>query len=193
MNKSDQQLIQECLKGAQSAFKALYEKYQAYVYTICARHGVSAIEVKDYMQVIFMEVFKSLKNYDADKAQFKTWLSRIAINQILQQRRKRRIDYTSLEKENINLIESSFTIPIDWKIDQEVLFALLNKMPAKYITVFNLFIIDGYSHQEISVALNIPENTSRVLLHRGRVWAMKQLRCHFSEHLGQLEKHSKIG
>ena len=188
MKKTESQLIQECLKGTESAFKAIYEKYQAYVYTICVRYGVSSIEIKDQMQIIFMEIFKSLKNYDSQKAQFKTWLTRITINQILMQKRKAGINYTDSFDEKINLIESDSTISAEAKIDKEVMFSILNKMPAKYITVFNLFIIDGYSHQEIAEQLNIGVNTSRVLLHRGRVWAIKQLKLHFSDSVSKFKK-----
>ena len=192
VESSDQQLIQECLKGAQRSFKALYEKYQAYVYTICVRHGVSTIDIKDHMQVIFMEIFKSLDRYDATKAAFKTWITRITINQILHQKRKRNIDYSAGGSDDISLIDSGFTIPVDWDIDQKELYTLLNKMPAKYITAFNLSIIDGYTHSEIAALLSIPESTSRVLVHRGRIWAMKQLRTHFKEVVSPFDNYNKI-
>lgn len=192
VESSDQQLIQECLKGAQRSFKALYEKYQAYVYTICVRHGVSSIDIKDQLQVIFMEIFNSLDRYDATKAAFKTWITRITINQILHQKRKRNIDYSAGGSDDINLIDSGFTIPMDWDIDQNELYSLLSKMPAKYITAFNLSIIDGYSHSEIAEQLRIPESTSRVLVHRGRIWAMKQLRTHFKDTVSSFDNNSKI-
>lgn len=178
-SKNEIQVIKECLKGQQSAFKTLYEMYQGYVYTICVRYGVSPIEIKDQMQIIFMEIFKSLKNYDADKAQFKTWLTRITINQILLQKRKKRIDYTTLENEKINFIESKSTIPIEAKMDEEIMHKLLSRMPEKYVSVFNLFIIDGYSHAEIAEQLNISQGSSRILLHRGREWAMNELKFVF--------------
>lgn len=189
---SDQQLIQECLKGAQRSFKALYEKYQAYVYTICVRHGISTIDIKDHMQVIFMEIFNALGRYDATKAAFKTWITRITINQILQQKRKKNINYSVEGSDDIRLIDSGFTIPTDWDIDQQELYAILNQMPAQYITAFNLLIIDGYSHSEISELLSIPESTSRVLVHRGRIWAMKQLRIHFKEMVSPFDNKNKI-
>lgn len=192
VESSDQQLIQECLKGAQRSFKALYEKYQAYVYTICVRHGVSSIDIKDQLQVIFMEIFNSLDRYDATKAAFKTWITRITINQILHQKRKRNIDYSAGGSDDIILIDSGFTIPMDWDIDQNELYSLLSKMPAKYITAFNLSIIDGYSHSEIAEQLRIPESTSRVLVHRGRIWAMKQLRTHFKDTVSSFDNNSKI-
>ncbi len=188
MKKNEEQLIQECLKGTQRAFKAIYENYKGYVYTICIRYGVSVIEVKDSMQIIFMEIFKSLKKYDSNKSLFKTWLTRITINQILMQKRKAKIDYTTLENENINLIENDFEVPIESKMDKEILYGILSKMPSKYITVFNLFIIDGYSHKEIAQSLNITENASRILLHRGRVWAMKELKVHFKDSISNFKK-----
>jgi RNA polymerase sigma factor (sigma-70 family) len=189
---SDQQLVRECLKGAQRSFKTLYDKYQAYVYTICVRHGVSAIDVKDHMQVIFMEIFNSLGRYDATKAAFKTWIARITINQILYQKRKKNINYTVGDSDEIGFIDIGFSIPVDWEIDQQEIYAVLNQMPAQYITAFNLLIIDGYSHSEISELLSIPESTSRVLVHRGRIWAMKQLRTHFKEMTSPFDNKNKI-
>lgn len=188
----DQQLIQECLKGEQSSFKALYEKYQGYVYTTCVRHGVSNISIKDHLQVIFMEIFNSLARYDSSKAAFKTWITRIAINQILHQNRKKNINYSIGGSDDINLFDDGFTIPIDWHIDQQAIYSLLNKMPTQYVTAFNLSIIDGYSHLEISELLNIPESTSRVLVHRGRIWAMKQLRTHFKAMVSPFDNKNKI-
>lgn len=192
VESSDQQLIEECLKGVQRSFKALYNKYQAYVYTICVRHGVSTIDIKDHLQVIFMEIFNSLGRYDAKKAIFKTWITRITINQILYHKRKKNINYSIGGSEDINLIESGFAIPMDWQIDQQELYSLLNQMPDQYITAFNLSIIDEYSHSEISELLGIPESTSRVLVYRGRLWAMKQLRTRFKEMIAPFDNKNKI-
>jgi len=186
--KTEHKIIKACLEGSQKAFKSLYEEYQSYVYTICVRYGVSDLEVKDLMQIIFMEIFKSLPNFDENKAQFKTWLTRVTINQILMQKRKKQIQYVDLEDEKFNLIESGSTVPIEEKIDEKYLYDLLRKMPKKYITVFNLFIIDRYTHQEIAEKLNITEGTSRVLLHRGRVWAMNNLKLYFKETVSKYVK-----
>lgn len=189
MNKKTEiQLIQECLKGTQSSFKALYELYQGYCYTICVRYGISAYEVKDCLQIIFMEIFKSLKNFNPEKSQFKTWLTRITINQILMHKRKSQIQYEDLEDGKINLIDRSFEIPVEAKMDEKIMHELLSKMPKKYISVFNLFIIDGYSHQEIAKKLDITESTSRVMLHRGRSWAMKELKVHFKDSISSIKK-----
>lgn len=182
MNKDKEiQIIKDCLKGTQSAFKALYDLYQGYVYTICVRYGVSPIETKDVMQTIFMEIFKSLNNFDEGKSKFKTWLSRVTINQILTHKKKSKINFSSLEDENINLIKSDFTIPVESLIEEKKIFEILNGMPDKFSVVFNLFIIDGYTHAEIAHELNITKGASRILLHRGRVWAMNELKVVFKD------------
>lgn len=180
-NHEELQVIQDCLKGTQRAFKALYDSYHGYVYTICVRYGISTMEIKDCMQTIFMEVFKSLQKYDPAKSKFKTWLSRIAINQILVQKRKAKINYSSLETEEVHVVKSDFSIPVEARMDEEIMHQLLAKMPAKYSAVFNLFIIDGYAHAEIAKMLNISTEKSRILLHRGRIWAIKELKEIFKD------------
>jgi len=186
--KTDYKIIEACLNGSEKAFKTLYDEYKSYIYTICVRYGISDIEVKDLVQVIFMEIFKSLSKFDVNKAQFKTWLTRITINQILMHKRKKQIEYVDVDDEKFNLIESDFTIPIEEKIDEKHLYEILRKMPEKYVTVFNLFIIEQYTHKEIAEKLNIAEGASRILLHRGRVWAMKNLKFYFKETVSKYVK-----
>lgn len=187
-NTPEIEIIEDCLKGTQRSFKALYEMYNGYVYTICTRYGISAIEIKDCMQIIFMEIFQSLPKYDVHKSKFKTWLTSIVIHQILSYKRTLNIQYTTLDTEEINVIESDFLPPVDSLMDTETMMNMFQKMPAKYVTVFNLFIIDGYSHKEIAQKLNISEGSSRILLHRGRVWAMHQLKDLFKDSVHTIKK-----
>ncbi len=174
--KSDLEIIKSCLKGKQLAYKALYERYKDYCFTICVRYGIPQYEIKDCMQVIFSQVFASLKKYDDSKALFKTWFSRITINQILTHKRKRKIEYLSIDASEVEVVNLEAAVQVDAQMDYETIYHILSKMPPQYITVFNLFIIDGYSHKEIAEKLNIAESTSRVLLYRGRAWAMKKLK-----------------
>lgn len=174
--KSDIDIIKSCLKGNQLAYKQLYEKYISYCYGICTRYSVDKSDLKDLVQVIFTQVFHSLKNYDAEKASFKTWLTRICINHILSFRKKqmRRIqikDVESTEELNKHYYENN----IEERIDREYVLSLIKEMPANYQVVFNLFIIDGYSHEEISQQLEISVPSSRVILNRARKWVKKTL------------------
>ena len=173
--KNEAKIINGCLKGKQSAYKDLYELYKDYCFTICIRYGIPQSEVKDALQIIFTQIFASLKKYDSQKSKFKTWLTRVTINQILNQKRKHRISYQSLDGTNAEVLEIESSITVEASIDYETIQHILSKMPEQYIVVFNLYIIDGYSHKEIAEQLDISEGTSRVLLYRGRKWAMKKL------------------
>lgn len=172
---NEQKIINQCLKGEQSSFKALYNLYKDYCFTICVRYGVANHEVKDHMQIIFSQIFASLKNYDSEKSKFKTWLTRVTINQILLQKRKQKIQYEVLEEGTSQIVDLNTSALIESELDRETIYHILSKMPSKYISVFNLVIIDGFTHKEIANQLGITEGTSRVLLHRGREWAMDKL------------------
>ncbi len=172
----DKDIIKDCLEGQQAAFKLLYERYVGYIYTICVRYRLNENDIKDQMQIIFSEAFHALKKFNHEKASFKTWLSRICINQILLTKR------TSYYKQNIvditpeeyNLTKDDGSLAIH-KLDLEVLLQTLSQMPHQYIDVFNLSIMEGYSHEEIAEKLSISKSSSRVILNRARKWARKTI------------------
>jgi len=176
---TDINIIADCLKGNQVAFKQLYEKYVSYCYGICIRYSISQADIKDVVQIIFSQAFHSLGNYDSDKSQFKTWFTRVCINNILSYRKKQARSIQTQEMNDYS--ESSISYSenyIEQNIDKEYLLDLLKQMPSNYQLVFNLFIIDGYSHEEISQKLNISIASSRVTLNRARGWVKKNYTNH---------------
>lgn len=174
--KSDLDIIKDCLKGDQLAYKQLYERYLSYCYGMCGRYSVHQSDIKDIVQIIFTQVFQSLKNYDCEKAKFKTWLTRICINHILSYKRKQtksiQIQNFDTTKEVDGILSGN---NIEDDIDRQHLLSLLRQMPNNYQIVFNLFIIDGYTHEEISKQLDISTASSRVILNRARNWVKKNL------------------
>ncbi len=172
--KDPKNIISKCLKGNQEACKSLYDQHVPYAYGICQRYSVPEHQMKDQIQIIFSAIFKSLSSFDQTKSSFKTWFTRICINKILDERRSssRQI---SLEELNIEHHTNSTDYFIEEKLDRKYILKLLAKMPEQYKNVFNLFIIDGYSHKEIANMLNISEGASRITLSRSRTWAQKEL------------------
>jgi RNA polymerase sigma-70 factor (ECF subfamily) len=163
------------LKGDEKAFKLLYDSYKGYCYTITVRYGIEPEERKDCMQIVFTELFKSLKKYDSTQASFKTWMTRLTINQINNYRRKKRIPV--LRMHNPTEEHDSFgKVEQVNHVDNNYILTVLSKMPEQLLIVFNMAIVDGYSHQEIATELNITESASRVTLHRARQWAMERLK-----------------
>ncbi len=174
--KADLDIIKDCLNGDQLAYKAIYQRYVGYCYGICKRYGLKNSEIKDQIQITFIEVFKSLERYQSDKAGFKTWLTRICINQIINQKRKYWENVYMEELSDVHdQLKQHIVEPQYGAIDKEYILQVLSRMPEKYRAVFNLFIIDGYSHNEISEQLNISESSSRVILNRARKWAQQAI------------------
>lgn len=174
--KNDLALIKACLEGNELACKELYQRYISYCYGICIRYFIAKEDIKDVIQIIFSETFRNLHQFDVRKSKFKTWFSRISINQILNWKKKemRRLQYTSIE-----YIEEYTTDNIEANpfhdFDKEQILLLINQMPTKYQLVFNLFVIDGFSHKEISEKLEISIASSRVILSRSRDWIKSHL------------------
>jgi len=120
-----------------------------------------------------MLVFGGIEtSYDQSKGDLKAWIRRIAINHCLKQNQRYRKVY--------ELDESKLTTAISPKIfyafSNEALLHLLEKMPGYYREVFNLFVIDGFSHKEIGALLEISEQVSRKRLSRAREWLKKSFK-----------------
>jgi len=180
VKKSDIEIIQDCLNGNQSAYKQLYERYISYCYGICIRYAVNQTDIKDVVQIIFSQAFLSLHNYDSTKSKFKTWFTRVCINNILSYRKKQKNRLPIQDFEDINVIDLLNEDSINDNIDREYVLSIIKKMPDKYQIVFNMFVIDGYSHDEISKQLKISIASSRVILNRARGWMKKSFLNHLN-------------
>lgn len=169
-------IIAKCIRGNEAACRALYQEFLPYCYGICKRYGVKESDLKDQVQICFTATFKSLATFDSNIASFKTWFTRITINKILEQtkKQKRHPDF-----DEINDYESNMSFDnrdaLDDNLDRTYILEILNQMPHQYQNVFNLHIMDGYSHKEISNLLGISVGSSRVTLTRAREWAKKAL------------------
>lgn len=174
---TDQKLIDSCLKGQQLAFKQLYDAYVPHVLGVCIRYGILPDHRKDLIQIIFTEAFKSLSRYDATKASFKTWLNRIAVNRTITYLKSHRnlIDTKSLE----NVQEADIALyagnDIEEQLHYKELLITLQEMPKNYWLVFSLYVIEGYTHEEIAEQLDISVISSRVSLNRARKWVKNSM------------------
>lgn len=138
------------------------------------------------MQNIFMECFQSLDKFDEKKGAFKFWLRSLAINQILSAKRKKRLSCISLDEVKFETVYESASALDDLALEE--VMKVLSEMPEQQAVIFNLFVIDGFSHVEIAAMLNINVNTSKSHLHRARKWAIKSLKKTNEEE----EKSSKM-
>jgi len=159
-------LIKGCQNGEAWAQKQLYESYLPYVLTIARRFGISDQEMADVIQDIFIEIFSSIDKYNSDKGAFKYWLKSVAIHKVMnvqrKQGRKREITVEHLEETLAGKNASTSNL------DNEFLIQLIRELPDGYRRVFNLFVVDGFSHQEIGEKLGIDAGSSRSQLSRAK-------------------------
>ena len=161
-----QQLLKECKKKSITAQKYLYDRFAVQLYLVCRRYLKTNEQAEEILHNGFLKIFNGLLqfNYTTDAA-FIAWLNKIMINECLMDLRKKNnfLLVTKDEAENISVDEL-----IENKLNADTIYTLITQLPIGYRTVFNLYCIEGYSHNEIAIALNISEGTSKSQLNKAR-------------------------
>ncbi len=160
-----QQLLIQCIENEPKAQKKLFEILAPKMYAICVRYAKDNDDAKDLVQEGFIRLFKNLEKFES-RGSFEGWVKRIFINTCIEYYRKQQKENLKVEIENIaeNAIESN-TISLLKAAD---LMTIIQKLPLGYRTVFNLFAIEGYTHEEIANKLGITINTSKSQLFKAR-------------------------
>lgn len=168
----DLDLIELCKQNNRSAQKSLYVKTLPYLRAVIVRYLRNLSYTKDVLQEGYINIFKNINKYDSVKAPFEKWSAKICINVALNYN-KRVIRQPHEQIDQIGA-EHLIVIPDDLDtISDEQLIKLLKFMPFDYYKVFNMFIIEEYTHKEIANELGINESLSRKRLSRARDWLQK--------------------
>ena len=162
---TEEELISGCRKGKSKSQRTLYEKMAPKMLGVCHRYIKDAAEAEHIMIGGFVKIFEKIDQFSGEGS-FEGWIRRIIVNECLMYLRKHRA--MSLEVE----IEQADREPnyekIDEQIDGAILMELIRELPIGYRTVFNMYVIEGFSHAEIAEQLNINESTSKSQLSRAR-------------------------
>lgn len=169
MTGFDSSILEQCKNGQHKAQMQLYTTFYKRVYNACYRVLYDSFEAEDAMQESFLKVFSSLDDYK-NSVPFDAWLVRIAINTSIDKLRKKRLDITDLN-ENINYDIADSNDGEDWemildKVDQ--VKAAIQKLPEASRLIINLYLIEGYDHEEIGEILNIASGTVRIQYMRAK-------------------------
>ncbi|MDA9555657.1 RNA polymerase sigma factor [Pelobium sp.] len=164
-NLKEQVIIANCRKKQRAAQKELYQLYYGYAMKICLRYANDYEEALELVNDGFMKVFTKLDLYEPSRS-FKSWLSTIMIHTAIDHYRKKIKQQRMEELENAHQLEERDHILAG--LHYQDLVKLVQKLSIAYRTVFNLFVIDGFSHQEISQKLSISEGTSKSNLFKAR-------------------------
>lgn len=171
----DIQLINACLHQDRAAQRQLYEQLLPYLNVICHRYLHDLSHQQDVLQETFIRIFRHLAQYDVQRASFKTWTTKIAINCCLQQNQKQQ----TTDELIVPLHEQRIDPAILYQLSDQALIQWLRRMPRSYYDVFNLHTIEGFAHPEIAELLAISEEVSRQRLSRAKAWLRKHLPASF--------------
>lgn len=160
-----EQLINNCKKNDIKAQETLYRLYSSKLFSVCLKYSRNYEEAQDNLQEGFLLIFDKIDQFSF-KGSFEGWIKRLMVNYILQQYRKE--TFLNIVKEEIADDIEEVEID-DENVSMDYLLKIIQELPDKYRLVFNLYAIDGYSHQEISDMLKISVGTSKSNLSRARV------------------------
>lgn len=144
----------------------LYQRFSPRMYAVCLRYAGNAEEAQDILQEGFIKVFNKLKSFRGEGS-FEGWIRRIFVNTAIEHFRRKRYLQPVTDKEE-NTIEGNYLSALDDLAEKDIL-ALVQQLSPGYRTVFNMYVIEGYSHKEIADMLNISEGTSKSQLSRAKV------------------------
>lgn len=158
-----EKLISECQKNQPKAQEQLYRLFEKKFFGLCLKYSSSYADAQDNFQEGFLIIFRKINQYSG-KGSFEGWAKKILINNALQKYKGVRF----MEVLNDNIPD------VDVEIDEEeisldYLLQIIQELPDQYRIVFSLYVLDDYSHQEISEMLSISTGTTKSNLHRARL------------------------
>jgi RNA polymerase sigma-70 factor (ECF subfamily) len=158
-----EKLINDCKKNDRKAQEQLYKEYSSKLFSVCLKYSRNYTEAQDNLQEVFLLIYKKI-NLFGFKGSFEGWLKRITVNYVLQQyRTETKLHLVTEVADEIEEVEIETET-----ISLEFLLKIIQELPDRYRMVFNLNVIDGFSHQEIAEMLDITTGTSKSNLHRAK-------------------------
>jgi RNA polymerase sigma factor (sigma-70 family) len=169
---STKQFIEKLQQGDQQSQKLLYQAHAPKLFVVCKRYGKTTAEAEDLLQEAFLLIFQNINSFKHNSNLY-TWMHRITVNSAIRAFHKdKKHDWAP--DHNQHEIVSDET-PLD-NLALGDLLNLIDQLPKGCRTVFNLFALDGYSHQEIAEALQINVGTSKSQYARAKALLQESLK-----------------
>jgi RNA polymerase sigma-70 factor (ECF subfamily) len=162
---TEKEIIQGCIKKNHVCQRLLFEKFAGKMLSLCQRYSKDQQEAKDITQEGFIRVYDYVHQFKFEGS-FEGWLRRIFVNVALRHADKKRISFTDVDVVDTDLNGIDPTVVS--KLSQDEIHKFISRLPEGYRLVFNLNIIEGYSHEEIGSMLGIQASTSRTQLTKAR-------------------------
>ncbi|MEQ9424450.1 MAG: sigma-70 family RNA polymerase sigma factor [Cyclobacteriaceae bacterium] len=173
---SEERLTQLCQQNDGKAQRMLYDRYADMMFRVCYRYIKKEEDTEDVLAIGFVKVFQNINRFEyRDKGSLNGWIKRIMINEALMFLRKKNPLNNAIGTDDIQIQD---TFQCDNELLAQDIYRLVKKLPKGYRTVFNMYVIDGYTHKEIADHLGVSENTSKSQLSKARSHLRKMLEKH---------------
>ena len=167
------ELVKQCAKNNRKAQEEIYQLFSGKLFSICLKYSKNKQEAQDNFQDGFITIFNKIGQFKF-KGSFEGWLKRVMVNTILLKYRNRTVLNIVTEE-----IPDEVIVDIDDdEVSLDFLLNLIQELPDRYRMVFNLYVLDGCSHKEISKMLQIAEGTSKSNLARARAILKQKIELH---------------
>lgn len=160
-------LKRKFIRGNKKAFDKIYKDFSSAMYSVCLRYTKNTDEASDILQDAFVKIYEKRKSFNPDY-ELGSWIKRIVINTAIDHYKKNK---KMILVEDDSYFETEFESNIELESTEnikEILLQTLKLLPEGYRAVFNLYVLDNLTHQEIADYLNISVNTSKSQLSRAR-------------------------
>jgi RNA polymerase sigma-70 factor (ECF subfamily) len=162
---AEEEIISKCKTGSLKYQEMLYKHFYGYAMGISLRYSLNRDDALEVVNDGFIKIFNAINHFDSNKP-FKAWLRTIMVNTAIDRRRKDLKFQLNIELDEAMPLSHAAKAIDDLNV-QDIL-KLMKELPAIQLTIFNLYEIDGYNHDEIAGLLSIPPSSSRVYLSRAK-------------------------
>lgn len=154
-------VISAAAEGNVKAFREIFDFYLPKMRPIALRYARTSMEADDILQESFVKVFHNLKNFKFEGS-FEGWVKRIVVNTALTHFKKHDVFYDSESIDDVSETEIGWEniAELEESSPSEIL-NIINQLPPGYKLVFNLYVLEDYSHKEIAEMIGISEGSSR--------------------------------
>jgi RNA polymerase sigma-70 factor (ECF subfamily) len=165
-NSSEKQMVMDYLEGKKGADRKIYDTYANVLFAICMRYAPNEDVAQDMFQESFVRIYQKLKDFRFEGS-LEGWVKRLCVNQCLDAIRKI-ASFREEYLEDFRDVDPEISESVSGNLDYKQLLNMLLRLPVGYRTVFNMYVIEGFSHAEIANLLNISESTSKTQLFKAR-------------------------
>ena len=163
---SESDLLEGCRRGDRKMQQELYNRFAPKMYGVCLRYASNAEEAEDILQEGFIKIFNKISSYRGEGS-FEGWIRRIFVNTAIEHFRKKTYMQPITETEE-NTVEGKYLSVLDSLAEKDIV-RLVQQLSPGYRTVFNMYVVEGYTHKQIADMLGISEGTSKSQLSRAKL------------------------